>query len=189
MAVQRSVDKWKMKKWLSIYAPQVFNGVEIGEMPANDEKSAIGRNITVSMDALTHNPSHAYSNVVLKVVDVNGGAAHTRLVLIEELYSYIRSLIRRYRSVADSVLQATTSDNVSVVLKMFAVTKSRTAHTKLMGIRKEMNEMAASFAGEHTANEVIAAVIDGKLQASMQARLHHITQINKVEIRKLEIAG
>ncbi|MCL4355837.1 MAG: hypothetical protein JRM79_00290 [Nitrososphaerota archaeon] len=90
---------------------------------------------------------------------------------------------------ADSVLQATTSDNVRIVLKMFAVTKGRTTHMKLIGLRKEMNEIAAGFAGEHTANEVIAAVIDGKLQASMQARLRHITQINEVEVRKLEIAG
>ena len=65
----------------------------------------------------------------------------SRLVSIEELYGYIRSLIRRYRSMADSVLQATTSDNVRIVLKMFAVTKGRTTHMKLIGLGKEMDEI------------------------------------------------
>ena len=70
MAVQRGADKWKMKHWFSIKAPRMFNEAVIGEMPANDEKAALGRSITVSLDTLTKNPSHAYTNVVLRVVEV-----------------------------------------------------------------------------------------------------------------------
>ena len=102
MAVQKKADKWKLKKWFSVYAPKQFNDAVIGEMPANDEKSAVGRNIVVGLDALTHNPSHAYTNVVLKVVSAEGSAAHTKLVSITQLYSYIRSLVRRYKSIATS---------------------------------------------------------------------------------------
>ncbi len=189
MASQRSVDKWKMKKWFSVYAPSIFNDVVIGEMPANDDKAAAGRKVVVSMDLLTKNPAHAYTNVVLKVVDVKGDAAHTKVVSIEQLYSYMRSLVRRYRSVSDSVLPMNTKDNIPVVLKLIAITKSRTTHVKLVGIRKEMNALAASFLKEHTANEVMGAVIDGKLQSELQGKLEHITDINKVEIRKLEIAS
>jgi small subunit ribosomal protein S3Ae len=189
MASQRSVDKWKMKKWFSVYAPAVFNDIVVGEMPANDDKSALGRRVVVSMDVLTKNPAHAYTNVVLKVVDVKGDAAHTKVVSIEQLYSYMRSLVRRYRSVSDSVLPIMTKDNVQIVIKLIAITKGRTTHVKLIGIRKEMNDMASNFLKEHTASEVMSAIIEGKLQAELQSNLDHITGINKVEIRKLEVGG
>src|ERR1700733_3879419 len=97
---KKGADKWKLKQWYSVYAPKVFNDALIGEMPGNDEKAVLGRKIVVGLDSLTKNPSNAYTTVELKVTDVNGNAAHTKLVSISQLYSYIRSLVRRYRSVA-----------------------------------------------------------------------------------------
>lgn len=66
MALQKKSDNWKLKKWYSIYAPKLFNEAVIGEMPANEDSAAVGRKIVVGLDVLTKNPSHAYTNVVLK---------------------------------------------------------------------------------------------------------------------------
>ncbi|MDE1810592.1 MAG: hypothetical protein KGH66_00940 [Candidatus Micrarchaeota archaeon] len=187
MALQKKVDKWKLKKWFSVYAPKAFNEGVIGEMPANDEKAATGRNIVISLDALTKNPSHAYTNVVLKVEQVQGTSARTRLVGIEQLYSYTRSLVRRYRSIATSVVPVTTKDGVKMVVKLIAVTRRRTAHTKILGVRKEMNQLVEAYAKENDAPTMISAIIDGKLQAEMAGKLGHITDLNKLEVRKLEI--
>ena len=139
MALQKKgTENWKMKKWFSVYAPKVFNDALVGEMPANNEKSAIGRNIVVGLDSLTRNPSNAYATVTLKVIDVNGNAAHTKLVSISQLYSYIRSLVRRYRSVATLVLPVKSKDGTDLVVKMLVITRARTTHSRITGLRKEM---------------------------------------------------
>ncbi|MDE1833382.1 MAG: hypothetical protein KGH58_03115 [Candidatus Micrarchaeota archaeon] len=189
MALQKKVDKWKMKQWFSVYAPKVFNESVVGEMPANDEKAAMGRNIVISLDTLTKNPSHAYTNVVLKVENVQGTSARTRLVALEQLYSYTRSLVRRYRSIATSVIPVTTKDGIRMVVKMIAVTRRRTAHSKILGVRKEMNQLVEAYAKENDAAPMISAIIDGKFQAELSAKLDHITDLNKIEVRKLEIKG
>jgi small subunit ribosomal protein S3Ae len=188
MAIQKKgSENWKMKKWFSVYAPKVFNDALVGEMPGNDEKSVIGRNIVVGLDSLTKNPSNAYAAVTLKVIDVNGSAAHTKLVSISQLYSYIRSLVRRYRSVASSVLPVVTKDGTNMVVKMLVITKARTTHSRITGIREEMNAHTAKFFSENDANAAITAVVDGKFQAELGAKLRHITPLNKVEVKTLEV--
>lgn len=188
MALQKKgTENWKAKKWFSVYAPKVFNDVVVGEMPANDEKSAIGRNIVVGLDSLTRNPSNAYATVTLKVIDVNGNAAHTRLVSISQLYSYIRSLVRRYRSVATLVLPVQSKDGINMVVKMLVITRARTTHSRITGLRKEMNTIIQDYFKDNDSNSAITAIIEGKFQAGLAAKLRHIAPLNKVEVKTLEV--
>ena len=176
-----------MKKWFIVYAPKVFNEVQIGEMPASDEKSALNRTIKVPLSMLTKNPAHAYSNVFLKVSEVNGDAAHTSIMRIEQSHGYIRSLVRRYRGIADSVVSTTTKEGRKVIFKTIVITRSRVARPKTTGIRKELASLLQTYAKENELSALINAVIEGKLQADVAARIKNITPISKVEIKKLEI--
>lgn len=187
MAIQRGVDKWKMKNWFTVRAPKIFNDAAVGEMPANDEKAAMGRNVTVSLDYLTKNPSHAYTNVVLKITEVKGDAAQTKLVRIELLQSYLRSFVRRYRSVSSAVIPATSKDGASAVVKLIAVTRARAAHTKITGVRKEMSDFTRNYFSENDIDSITSAIIEGKFQQELAAKLDHIIDLNKVEVRKLEL--
>ena len=187
MALQKKTETWKLKKWYAVYAPKVFNDAMIGEMPANEDKAIIGRKIVVGLDSLTKNPSHAYTTAVLKVTDVNGSAAHTKLVSISQLYSYIRSLVRRYRSVASTVMPVQTSDGSKMVIKMLVITRQRTTHSRIVGIRKEMHEHIGQFFKENDSNSVINSILEGKFQSELASKLSHITALNKVEVKTLEI--
>ena len=187
MALQRTIDKWKLKKWFNVYAPKSFNESKICEIPASDEKQVANRTIRVSLDQLTRNPQHAFTNVVLRITDVNGDAAHTKLVMIEQVYSYVRSLVRRYRGVSTAVIPVVTRDNVGMVVKMIAVTRSRVTAARLRAIRKEMVEAVGAYAKGTDSGSMISSVIDGKFQMDVTGRVSHITPINKVEVRKLEV--
>ncbi len=189
MAVQKGIDKWKLKRWFSILAPRIFNEAIIGEMPANDEKAAIGRNVVVSLDSLTHNPSHAYTNAVLKITEVNGESAKTKLIGIEQVPSYIRSFVRKYRSVSSVVVPVASKDGIRAVVKVIVVTRGRTAHTKIVGIRKEAEDFTRLYFKENEANAAISAIIEGKFQADLTTKIKHIADLNKVEVRKLELAN
>ncbi|MDE1856954.1 MAG: hypothetical protein KGH98_02610 [Candidatus Micrarchaeota archaeon] len=188
MALQKTVDKWKMKKWFQVYAPKAFNDAMIGEMPANEDVAAMDRNITVSLDSLTKNPQHANTNVVLRVADVSGTTAKTRFVRMELIYSYIRSIVRRYKSVSSAVIPVTTKDGTPIVVKIIAITGARANHSKLVGIRKEMSDLIKAFASDNDLDTLIAAVVEGKLQALLNSKLRHISQLSRVEIKKLEVA-
>ncbi|MCL4389327.1 MAG: hypothetical protein M1528_02285 [Candidatus Marsarchaeota archaeon] len=187
MALQKGIDKWKTKRWFIVYAPKAFDEQKICEIPAADEKSVMGRKIKVSLDHLTHNVQHSATNVTVKITDVNGDAAHTELVMMEEVYSYIRSLVRRYRSISSAVVPAIAKDRVPVVLKAIAITRSRVTASRLKEIRKRMEDTLKGFTAENDANSIIKSVIDGKLQADIYSKASSVTPMSKVEIKKLEV--
>jgi small subunit ribosomal protein S3Ae len=186
MALQKTVDKWKLKKWFTVYAPKAFKEARVCEIPAFEDKQLINRKIKVSLDTFTHNPQHAFTNVVMKISDVNGDSAHTQLVTIEQLYSYIRSLVRRYRSVASIVSNVNTKDNLKMVVKAMVITRQRVTHSRLKALRSEMGEFINDYSKENSSDEMIEAVIDGKFQSEIASKLSHIAPLNKVEIKKLE---
>lgn len=189
MALQKTVDTWKLKKWFTVYAPKEFNEAQIAEMPASDESSVIGRNIRVGLSVITNNPSHAYTEVVLKVTDVNGEAAHTRIVRLEQVYSYIRSLVRRYKSVSDGVFNVSTNDGSKEVAKILIITRGRTAHTKLVGIRKEAKVFVEAYFKEKSLKEAIDSIIEGKFQGELGTKVAHVAPISKIEVKKFEVVG
>jgi ribosomal protein S3AE len=67
------------------------------------------------------------------------------------------------------------------------ITRQRATHSRISGIRKEMNERTLNYARETDSAELINSVIEGRFQAEMAAQLRHITPISKVEVRSLEV--
>ncbi len=187
MAESRGADKWKLKKWFSVYAPKVFDEAVIAEIPAKDEKAVVGRGIKVGLDYITHNPKNAYMNLFFKISEASGDKASTKLVRMELLFSYIRSLVRRYRSIAISNVKVRSKDNVEMVLKPIVITQQRDTHARIRGIRKEMDSLLKAYSSENDSNAIVKAVVDGALQDELFAKLGHIAPLSKVEIRKLEI--
>lgn len=181
------VDNWKLKKWFTVNAPKVFDEVVIGEMPANNEDSIISRNIITDLFSLTKNPAHMYTNVKLKVYAVKGESVQTKIILVEQLYSYIRSLARRHRTLSELVLPITTKDGTKMIVKVIAIANGRIPKTRITGIRKEMKQILEEHFKETNATEIINEVMEKKLQANLATKIKHISQINKVEIKKLEI--
>lgn len=186
MAVGK-VDKWKMKRWFTVTAPKVFNEVSVGEIPANSESSVVSRNIIMDLFSLTNNPAHMYTNVHLKVAGVKGEAVQTRLTMIEQLYSYIRSLARRHRTITEVVIPLQSKDGIRMIAKPIIVANGRITSTRTRALRDEaIKELEAHFKRTN-ASDIVSEVIDKRLQSEISTKLKRITPINKFEIKKLEI--
>lgn len=187
MATQKGIDNWKAKKWFTVYAPKVFGEAAIGEMPGKDEKSVIGRNITISLDSLTHNPQNANTNLVLKVSGVDGDKAATKLVSMGLLFSFIRTLVRRYKSVSSTVIRARSKDGVEVAVKPLVITTQRSTASRLDGLRAEMTEFLKAYVRETEAEAIVKSIVEGQLQQELHSKLMHIAPISKAEVKKLEL--
>ncbi|ASI13497.1 30S ribosomal protein S3Ae [Candidatus Mancarchaeum acidiphilum] len=186
MALQKK-DNWKFKKWFTVYAPAVFGGnIVVGEMPANSDKNILNRNIRISLNSLTNNPSHMYTTAVLKVNEVNGDNLNTKLSELRLPYSYLRSLVRRYRSISNSRVEGVTKDGIKTVIKSLVVTRERSPHTKIVGIRKEMTDYINKTLPNLTYDEVVKSIMEGRLQSDIKSSVEHIAKVNRVEVVALE---
>jgi small subunit ribosomal protein S3Ae len=187
MASQKK-DTWKFKKWFTVYAPKVFgDSIVIGEMPANGDKDVSNRNINISLNTLTNNPSHMYTTAVLRVDEVNGDNVTTKLVRLRLPYSYLRSIVRRYRSISNVRISGITKDGIKVVAKVLVVTKERTTNSKVVGMRKELSEYLNEEIPKNTYEELLKAIMEGRIQSELNSKMTHITPINKVEFTAFEV--
>jgi ribosomal protein S3AE len=126
-------------------------------------------------------------NLFFKVSEVEGDKAKTKLVSMELLFSFVRTMVRRYKSVSTSVVTTKSKDGREVTVKPIIITMQRSASSKIRGIRSEMNAFLEKYVQANDADSIIKAVIEGALQQELYAKLKHVSPISKVEIKKLEI--
>lgn len=71
-------DKWKMKEWFVVYAPDFFGNKEIGLTPADDPEKVIGRVIETTLKDLTGDFTKGQVKLYFQVYDVKGQNAYTK---------------------------------------------------------------------------------------------------------------
>ncbi len=187
MAVSKGAENWKSKKWFNIYAPQILGSNNIGEMPANDEKAVIGRVIKVSMPWITNNPSHSFMLVGLKVTEADGNSAHTQLKYIEQTYSYLHSLVRRHSSIIYTVDKITTQDAAVLTIKLMLTTRSKVTTPKKKAMRTVLSDFVKGYAASKDKEAFVKELLDGTFQSECTKKIKNIAEINKLELKKLEL--
>ncbi len=123
---QVKTGKWMIKKWFTVYAPALFNGMEIGEVPANEPNALIGRTIEVTLFDITRDLSHLHIKLRFQIDRVEGERAYTRFKGMELTRDYIKSLIRRGGSSLIQLIQdINTTDNALLRVTILAMTPTR----------------------------------------------------------------
>lgn len=187
MANTKGMENWKAKKWFNIQAPEILGGNTISEMPASEEKDAVGRTIKVSMSWITNNPQHAFMVVGLKVDSVNGAAAHTQLKYLEQTYSYLHSLVKRHASTIYTVDRVKDKDGKTVAVKLLLTTTRRITTKKRKALRSELGNFVREYIKERDAAAFVKAVIDGQLQSDAMKRVQNIASIGRIDVKKIEL--
>ncbi|MDE1823586.1 MAG: hypothetical protein KGI00_04805 [Candidatus Micrarchaeota archaeon] len=184
---EKKAEKWKNKVWFNVYPPKMFGESNIGEIPADDEKNLIGRVIKVNMSWITHKPEHSFVVVGLRVVNVNGEMANTEINYIEQTYSYMHSLVKRHSSVVYTVDRLKDKNNRGFVLKLVAVTAGKITTPKKAGIRTAISQFVNDYASSRNVEEIMADILENKMQDQAMMKLDHIALINKLELKKIEL--
>lgn len=184
---QKSAEKWKSKKWFEVFAPKILGEESIGEMPADDDSKIMGRIIKVSMSWITHKPEHSFLVVGLRVNNINGNRANTELDSLELTFSYTHSLVKRRSSVIYTVDNVKAKDGRDFTLKLMVVTSNKVATPKKGDIRTQLSGFTREYAAAHTLEEFMNAVLSNEFQMESVKRIMNIAQINRMEVRKVEL--
>ncbi|HNT60559.1 MAG TPA: hypothetical protein PKJ97_01115, partial [Candidatus Bilamarchaeaceae archaeon] len=136
MAVRKKPTE-KHKEWYKVLAPEKYDSKELGEVMASDGKLLVNRIIPVSLGELTgkFSQSALYTTLNFRIKEVKGKAAHTELIGHILAPSYMRTFIRRRRTVLHSVLDVATKDDKEVRLKLIAVTQDKISETQRINLR------------------------------------------------------
>jgi len=185
----KKTEKKKVKDWYTVLAPQAFDSKELGEVVTSDEAKLANRIIPTSLMDITGKMSQAnmYTTLNFRIKDIKGRTAYTELIGHRLSPGYIRTLVRRRRTVLHTVKDIPTTDERTVRVKLISVTKDRISETMKKNLREVINEELQEAAGKYGYYELMNEVIYGKLASKVFNRLRQITPMNRVEFRKTEL--
>ena len=180
-------DKWKLKKWYEVLAPDVFGNIVIGTTPADDPLKLIGRVMETTLYDITGDITQVHVRLYFQIIDVKEDKALTRFKGHELSRDYIKSLVRRKSSKIQGIFNVVTKDGYHLRLTIIALTSYRCNTSQKRAIRKIMEEYVKERVPQLTLNELIQEMIFGKMSAVIAERARKIYPIRKVEVYKSKL--
>lgn len=186
----KTVDKWKSKKWYNVLAPALFEKKPVCEVVAGDPKKLTNRVVKTSLVELGlsgASQTGMFTTLKLRITDVNGSDANTKLIGHEIAPSFIRTFARRGKSLIHQVVDEKTKDGIDIRLKLIAVTGSEVSQNTRKNLRELLVNDAKNSVREKQYNDLIQDIFYGKLSSRFFNQLKTITKMRRVEVRKSEI--
>lgn len=180
-------DKWKEKTWFKIYAPEMFNSIELGETPAATPDELRERITEATVQDLTGDFSKMHIKLRFKANNVKGSEVHTQFIGHDLTNDYVRRLTRRKRTKTEHVVDAITKDGYRIRVKPMVVTERRIQSSQETSLRNTMVSVVRSQAATMLLSEVIKAIVSGDMARDISNATKVIIPMKKVEIRKSEV--
>ncbi len=180
-------DKWKMKEWFVVYAPEFFGSKEIGLTPADEPEKVIGRVIETTLKDLTGDFTKGQVKLYFKIYDVKGQNAYTKFRGHSLSRSYIRSLVRRRTTRIDGIFNVTTKDGYKLRVMGMVIAIRRIQTSQERAIRDIMRDIIYKKAEELPYTQFIIEAVTGKMAAEIAREVRKIYPIKRAEIRKIKV--
>jgi small subunit ribosomal protein S3Ae len=180
-------DKWKLKKWYEVLAPELFNNISLGTVPADDPDKLIGRVTETTLYDVTGDISQVHVKLYFQITKVEGDKAYTWFKGHELARDYMRSLIRRKSSKIQGIFDITTKDGYVLRITIVALTSYRCRSSQKRAIRRIMRDYITSRAPELTLAELVSETLSYKISNEIAERARKIYPIRRVEVYKTKL--
>ncbi len=184
---RKTIDKWKKKKWYTIFAPEAFDRKELCETVAEKPELLINRTVLVSAGDLTKQAKINHIFLRFKIDNVQAQKAYTTIVGHEIKDSYLRKFVRRRAAKVQVVREIETADNKKIRIKAVAITMKQVSGPKKASIVKLMQEEIAKSSGKKDYNQLAQELIFGNTASKIFKAISQVAAIKRVEITKSAI--
>jgi len=180
-------DKWKMKEWFAVYAPDFFGSKEIGLTPADEPEKVYGRVIEITMKDLTGDFTKGHVKLYFQVYDVKGQNAYTKFKGHNLARSYIRSLVRRRSTRVDGIFNVTTKDGYRLRVMGMVIAYRRIQSSQEKAIRRIIQDIIYKKAGELNFADFVLQSVSGQIASEIAKEARKVYPIKRAEVRKIKV--
>lgn len=187
MAQKKVVDSWKSKSWYNLISPKFLGEVKIAEIPASDEDHLLNRIIALPLKEITHDISHMYTTVRLRVEAIKDKNAYSKFIGHSASREYLSTLGRRNRDVLRVVITSTSKDDVKFTAKLVVVTAIPCSTPQRKAVRNAALSELKRIVSETRFGDFIQGVLYNKINPQIHNILKKIVPIYRVELYKTEL--
>ena len=184
----RVKDKWREKKWVTVYAPDSFRNVFVGYVPVTSDKGAAGRVIEVTLhDILKGDPSQNQYKIYFQLDSVQGDSATSIFKRYEYAKEYLRSLIRRGSSRINFIMDVQTKDEYTFRIKVIVLTHRKLNTSRMHALRLIAKDVIEKTVPEMTIAQFVQATCYGKINSDIMAAGKKLVRLRHVGLEKVKL--
>jgi len=181
-------DKWKEKRWVSVFAPESFNNIPIAYVPITSDKTAVGRVVEVTLfDILKGDPSQHQYKLFFQIDKVTEEKATTIFKRYEYAKEFLRSLIRRGSSRINFVIDSKTKDGYVFRIKILTLCHRELNTSRKRALRLEAKKQIERIVPQMTIDEFVQAACYGKINSDIMAATKKIIRVRLVGLEKVKL--
>jgi len=203
VAKKRVIDPFARKEWYDIRAPSIFKNQYVGKTFVNQTQGKVlasdglkGRVFEASLADLNKDEDRAYRTISFVAEAVEGNQVLTGFHGMSLTTDKLKSLVRKWQSLIESVIEVKTTDNY--VIRMFCIgfTKKRSNQKKITcyaqssqirQIRKKMVDIMSREASTCDIRALFQKFITESISKQVELECQGIYPLQNVFIRKAKI--
>jgi len=184
----RVKDKWREKRWVTVYTPSSFNNVRIGYIPITDDETAIGRVLEVTLyDILKGDSSQYQYKMYFQINRVEGDRAYTIFKRFEYSKEFLRSLIRRGSSKINYTTDVKTKDGYIFRIKVIALTHKQLNTSRKHALRLIAMDVINKTIPNMSIEQFVQATCYSKINSDIMAAFKRVIRVRHVGLEKVKL--
>ena len=170
-----------------VIAPSFFGNIELGSIPAQEEKQMIGRVVEATLCDITGDFSHHYLKMFFQINEIDAKNAKTLFKGHEYSRDYLRSLVRRRTTKVDGLINLTTKDGYKLRIAVSALTLSRIKTSQEKIIRQIMEKIIKEKSKALSLDQFVQEMVLGKIASDIYNQAKLVAPLRHVGIRKSKL--
>ena len=181
-------DKWREKRWVTVYAPDSFNNVPIAYVPITSDETAKGKVLEVTLyDILKGDPSQHQYKMYFQIDKVEGDKATTIFKRYEYAKEFLRSLVRRGSSKIEFVIDLKTKDGYIFRIKILGLTHRPLNTSRQRAFRLIAKDVMEKTIPQMTIDQFVQATCYGKINSDIMGAAKRVIRMRHVGLEKVKL--
>ncbi len=181
-------DKWREKRWVTVYAPDSFNNVPIAYVPITSDETAKGKVLEVTLyDILKGDPSQHQYKMYFQIDKVEGDKATTIFKRYEYAKEFLRSLVRRGSSKIEFVIDLKTKDGYIFRIKVLGLTHRPLNTSRQRAFRLIAKNVMEKTIPQMTIDQFVQATCYGKINSDIMGAAKRVIRMRHVGLEKVKL--
>lgn len=181
--IKKTILKKKKKKWVSIYASNSFNNIDIGETLVEEPNEALGKTLKINLADLTQDIKKQNILLTFLANKLQDQRVVSDVVGYEISPSYVKRVIKRAKSKIEDSFLCSTKDEVKVRLKPVILTRSKAKGSVLTLLRHKSRTYFVDNVKKQSYEEVLSNIMSHNLQRGLKDELKKIYPVSLTELR------
>ena len=181
-------DKWREKRWVTVFAPDSFNNVPIAYVPITSDETAKGKVLEVTLyDILKGDPSQHQYKMYFQIDKVEGDKATTIFKRYEYAKEFLRSLVRRGSSKIEFVFDVKTKDGYIFRILVLGLTHRPLNTSRQRAFRLIAKDVMEKTIPQMTIDQFVQATCYGKINSDIMGAAKRVIRMRHVGLEKVKL--